>query len=199
MTWLEDSEWEAAWWGNCVNTLREELLQIEYAKRMGLVFTPTDRSPYVIDMGGKVVVDIGGGPCSLLLKCVNVKGIVVDPCRYPHWTVMRYLAAGIEKVLAKAEHVGAVWFIRPIDEVWIYNVLQHVENPQKIIANARAIAPTIRIFEWIDTAVSPGHPHSLSRNDLTDWLDGSGTAELFTLHGACGWCYYGTFGRDVVK
>ena len=189
VSWQEDQEWERNWWGSAVNTLREELLQIEYARRMGLVFTPTDRTPYNIDMGGKSVLDIGGGPCSLLLKCVNLRGVVVDPCEYPEWTVARYDAAGIDSFTVKFEHFDAC----TADESWIYNVLQHTSDPSMCIKNARRLTKTIRIFEFIDAGISPGHPHNLIEAQLNEWLGGKGTVEDFREHGAVGKVYYGVF------
>lgn len=190
MSWAEDSNWERDWWGNCANTTREELLQIAYATRMGLALTPTDRTPYNIDMGGKSVLDIGGGPVSLLLKCVNVEGVVTDPCNYPAWIAQRYRAAGIGYFEFEGEHIAA---LGRFDECWIYNCLQHTTDPALIIKNARAAAKTIRIFEWIDAGIGIGHPHNLTEQRLNEWLGGQGSVEHFREHGADGACYYGAF------
>src|SRR4030042_2483273 len=120
MSWQEATEWERNWWGNCANTLGEEMKQLLYAEKMGLKMFHDGKSPFNIDMKGASVIDIGGGPCSLLLKCHNVRGTVVDPCNYPKWVYLRYDKARIQVVINKAEeyHGGAV------DEIWIYNCLQ---------------------------------------------------------------------------
>ena len=86
------NEWEKQWWGTCQNTYGEEEKQVVCATKMGLRFFHDGKGPYNIDMHGSSVLDIGGGPCSLLLKCVNVKGKVADPLLlgFPHWILERY-------------------------------------------------------------------------------------------------------------
>lgn len=194
--WTEAQKWESSWWGNCVNTFGEEHKQLLYADKMGLVFFHNQKSPFNIDMEGKSVLDIGGGPCSLLLKCVNLKkGAVRDPLSFPKWVKQRYKEAGIDYARATGEDVlssldkGEVF-----DEVWLYNVLQHTQNPQKIIKNARKVGKTIRIFEWINTPINKGHIHTLTQENLDKWLGGEGHVETLKGQNTCfGECYYGVF------
>ena len=127
MSHKEDQEFERKWWGTCQNTYGEETKQLVYARLMGLVTSHDGNSPYSIDVQEKSILDIGGGPSSLLLKCRNLGyGMVVDPCVYPAWVHQRYAEANIAFLqMAGEEFVAEDQF----DEVWIYNVLQHVENP----------------------------------------------------------------------
>lgn len=188
--WEKAQEWEKSWWGNCVNTTGEEKKQLLYARKMGLQFFHNGKSPYNIDMQGKSVLDVGGGPCSLLLKCVNVVGSVYDPLKVPQWVRDRYTAAGIGFYNQKAEMM--VNFNN--DEIWIYNVLQHVENPESVARNAQKAAKLIRLFEWIDTPTNIGHPHSLSEGKLNEWLGGYGKVEQIDGEANCwGRAYYGIF------
>jgi len=69
--WQKAQKWEQEWHKNCVNSLNEEQKQIIYARKMGLVLSPTPKTPFNFDLKGKSILDIGGGPYSLLLKCVN--------------------------------------------------------------------------------------------------------------------------------
>jgi len=188
--WQVAQEWEQKWWANCVNTYGEEQKQLLYASRMGLRAFHDGKSPYNFDLDGVSVLDIGGGPCSLLLKCTNVIGKVVDPLKFPAWVLMRYQIAGIEFERAQGEYIGdAEW-----DEAWLYNVLQHTESPALVIRNARRAAGLIRLFEWIDTPTNGGHPHSLTEIQLNEWLGGQGRVERFTGQHACtGTGYYGIF------
>lgn len=57
----------------------------------------------------------------------------------------------------------------PFDIALLYNVLQHVEDPEKVIANARAISPRgeLHMFEWIDIPPHEGHPHMLTEAMLS--------------------------------
>jgi len=188
--WLKAQRWETNWWGNCISTFGEETKQLLYARKMGLMFHHDGKSPYNIDMQGKRVLDIGGGPCSLLLKCVNVKGKAIDPLCPPLWVLGRYASAGIGYQMTAAENINE----NDWDEVWIYNVLQHVEDPEKVIANAKRAGKLIRIFEWIDTPTNQGHPHSLTEECLNKWLGGEGKVEVLKGENTCsGKCYYGIF------
>jgi hypothetical protein len=192
--WDRAQDWEADWWGNCTNTLGEETKQVLYAQRMGLEWFHDGKSPFNIDMGGKSVLDIGGGPCSILLKCRNVIGTVADPLSVPPWVKARYRIAKVELLQVAAEElkaeIGGVHF----DECWIYNVLQHTQDPRIVIEQAGGLADLIRIFEWIDTPTNVGHPHALSEDMLNELLGGIGKTELLKGQNACyGKCYYGIF------
>lgn len=191
MSWDDANRWEREWWGNCANTYHEEEKQMVYASCMGLQFVRTPSTPYALDLGGRSVIDIGGGPCSLLLKAINGGRLVVlDPCLFPSWVYFRYSAAHIIGVIDKAED-------RPnlgqFDEAWIYNCLQHVEDPAQVIAYARSVAKLVRVFEWVELPVCPGHPHTLEARLLDGWLGGKGRTERLAEHGCFGLAYYGAF------
>lgn len=82
------SEYETDWWGTCANTLQEEQKQLIYAARMGLVAQWGVGHPPVFDLEGRSVIDIGGGPVSLLLKCGNRgRAVVADPAEWPVWVL----------------------------------------------------------------------------------------------------------------
>lgn len=190
--WNHAHEFETSWWGrNGFNTYAEERKQFKYAKRIGLELLQSE--VMFFNLHGKSVLDIGGGVTSLLLKCTN-RGYcaVLDPLPIPNWCKSRYEAAEIDYIEDKAEDLVAT---TTFDEVWIYNVLQHVQNPQKIIENAKKAGKLIRIFEWIDTPPHPGHPVTLKEKKLNDWLGGSGKVEDFSEDLEMGYNrgYYGVF------
>ena len=56
------------------------------------------------------------------------------------------------------------------DEGWIYNCLQHVDDPNKVMAMLLRSADSVRIFEWIDLPVCEGHPHTLRAEQFERWL-----------------------------
>lgn len=176
-TWEANVQsFEAHWWGDCANTYGEETKQIAYAKGMNLDPGPWrggDHWP-IWNMGNAKILDIGGGPSSMLLKSDFGVGVVVDPCPYPGWVAERYKAHGVEYVQQPAEEFlpgeGDEYF----DEAWMYNVLQHTINPEAIVRGMRRVAKRVRIFEWIDTPPHPGHPHTLTVPDLESWVAGTG-------------------------
>jgi 2-polyprenyl-3-methyl-5-hydroxy-6-metoxy-1,4-benzoquinol methylase len=181
--WEEHQDWEAAWWGNCANTMAEEMKQIIYASRMGLEnISDGAHWPYY-NLNGCSVLDIGGGPVSLLLKTHNGgRRVVVDPCVYPDWVRARYDAANIEYIVEAGEYINEERRLVEgprFDEAWIYNVLQHTDDPLRIIRNAQTCAKKVRLFEWIDIPAHPGHPQELKANLLSEWLGGFGTVEDF--------------------
>lgn len=181
--------WEKEWHGTCQNTYGEETKQLLYAEKMGLEFFHDGKSPYNIDMKGASVLDVGGGPVSLLLKCVNVRGHIIDPLDMPFWVCQRYVLANITWDEIVAEELSESGW----DEVWIYNVLQHVENPQKVIENAKKASNLIRIFEWVDMVPTETHPQLLTEEKLNEWLSGEGKIEQLNQSGCFGRAYYGVF------
>ena len=181
-----DYEFEKDYWGNCANTFDEDQKHFVYAK-----FMEIPQTHYSFDVKGKRILDIGGGPSSMLLKCKNLKeGKVCDPIKYPHWTKLRYAEHKIGVKVQRGEDVNEEGW----DEVWIYNCLQHVDSVERIINNAKRAAPVLRIFEWIDIPAHEGHPVELTK-ELLDGiicLPGSGTVTLRE-SGCYGTAYYGVF------
>lgn len=184
---------EDAWWGDVGNTFHEEQKQLVYAARMGLRAIWGGAHPPVFDLGGASVIDIGGGPVSLLLKCVNRDGCaVVDPGRFPSWVAQRYEQCGIMFWNGKGEEMD-VEGMAHFEEAWIYNVLCHVDDPALVIERARGVASTIRIFEWIEQDPYPGHPQRLERKALESWLGAPGFVADLNEDGAVGRAFYGVF------
>lgn len=181
-----DHEFEINYWGSCANTFDEEQKHYVYAHFMQI---PT--LGYSFDAGNKRILDIGGGPVSMLLKCNNlIEGKVCDPIEYPIWTKQRYYNNKISVDVISGEEIDEYGW----DEVWIYNCLQHVDSVEKIIANAKRAAPVLRVFEWINIPPHPGHPQMLTKEylDSVIGIPGSGTVVLAE-RGCYGTAYYGAF------
>lgn len=162
---------------------------------MGLQFEWEGPGPR-IDLKGKSVLDIGGGPVSMLLKTKN-KGTcyVIDPCDYPDWVKRRYLELDIQYDRRGGEDIPYD-SNNHFDEIWIYNCLQHTVDPKKIIKNAKRVGKIIRIFEWIDEPASIGHPHTLTEKNLNKWLGGEGKVTMLNESGCVGKAYSGIFKGD---
>ena len=188
--WNTAQKWEKRWHqGIGANTFNEERKQFVYAKKMGIEVYSSLETPYNIKNYGKIL-DIGGGEASLLLKVINPTGcVVVDPCKYPKWISERYKEYGITLIKEKAEDWDCIGF----DEVWIYNCLQHCEDPEKICKNALKAGKLVRVFEWVENGISPGHLHNLTEKDLNKWLEGEGKVERVDESGCNGLCYFGIF------
>ena len=196
-TWKKAQKWESDWHGNCVNSFNEEKKQLEYAPLMGLKTTPTHKTPNTFDLEGKSILDIGGGAYSLLLKCENFKeATVCDPLmeKYPEWVRQRYDTHNIDHHNLPGEKLLGKDLI--YDEVWIYNVLEHVYNPQKVIENAKKLSKIIRIYEWLDTPPNIGHPQTLKAYELDKWLGGQGKVTNHKRGNAVEKSYSGIFKGD---
>ena len=193
--WRDAQHEEKDWWGDCANTYWEETKQLIYANRMGIDFTWDEQGPYNIDKKGLDILDIGGGPSSLLLKTKGFHhALVADPCEYPEWVAERYKAHGVDYIKTAGEDLNSVALC---DEVWMYNVLQHTKSPEKIIKNAMAALKPggiFRIFEWVNHPTNTAHPHSLSPAELREWIGQKGGAVEFLNENGChGEAFYGAF------
>lgn len=178
--WEDSQKLEASFWGNCANTYGEETKQLLYAEKMGLRIFHDGKSPFAIDGGGLSYLDVGGGPASMLLKFVNVgeRGrLVVDPCRYPKWVYDRYDAAGVAWAILAGEDLQDLPVRDEFDVALVYNVLQHVQDPERVVRNARKMSRRLKMFEWVDLAPHPGHPHCLTQRDLERWAGARGSVE----------------------
>lgn len=111
---------------------------------------------------GRAVLDLGGGPFPLgvvlaiplsRLTVVDPLSTMFQPTDPPH--VVRV-------TLPAEDYTGPM-----ADEVWGYNVLQHVIDPGAVLAKARLHATQrVRWFDWVDTPIASHHPHSIK----ADWL-----------------------------
>lgn len=183
----QDLLFEKNYWNNCCNTFIEERKQFTYGKLMGL-----EQQWFNFMVDNKSILDIGGGPTSMLLKTFGLtKGKVYDPIEYPAWTIARYKCKGIDVAVEYGENVNESGW----DEVWIYNCLQHVTDPAKIIDNAKRAAKVLRIFEWIDIPPHEGHPHMLTKDFLDKCIGQEGNVCELNDNESCCWgrAYYGAF------
>lgn len=190
--WSKHQEFEKNWHGNCLHTLTEELKQVAYAQKMGLTPEWSGGQWPWFNFEGKSVIDIGGGPSSMLLKGYNLSySTVVDPCDYPEWVINRYALGNISFCKLPAEEFE---MSVKYDLALCYNVLQHTIDPEKIINNMREGAKQIRLFEWVDMPPVEGHPHELTADNLRKWLktDG-GERGYINEHGAVGYYFAGVF------
>lgn len=185
-TWEEAHAWEKTWHLHNPLIYYEQMKQEVYLEKMGFDAEYPD-----YDLKRQRILDIGGGDYSVLLRFTNFTGHVTDPLmdEFKSWVRQRYTDHGITFDSNKAEDLSLTGF----DVVLFYNVLQHTQDPEKIVANARKAGKVIRCFEWIEEPVSPGHIHTLHAKDLDTWLDGTGKVDMLNDRGCRGLAYYGIF------
>jgi 2-polyprenyl-3-methyl-5-hydroxy-6-metoxy-1,4-benzoquinol methylase len=110
----------------------------------------------------------------MTLRCLNAgKLVVADPLEWPPSVLRRYQNYGIKFVRIAGEDLSDSGVF---DEVWIYNVLQHVDDPAKVLANAVKHIATdggvFRIFEWINIPADTCHPNVLTPEMILNGLAG---------------------------
>lgn len=185
------SDFERAYWGDCCNTFDEEQKHYVYARLMGI-----PGEGYGFNAWGRSVVDIGGGPVSMLLKTKNLGAAkVIDPILWPRWVYDRYQAHGIRAVQRAGEQeIHETGTSLRWDEAWIYNVLQHTDDPRMVLVNARRAARTVRLFEWVDIPPHEGHPQMLTADLLRVWLGTTGGETAVLSESGChGRAFFGAF------
>jgi hypothetical protein len=147
--WQEAQKGELEFWnGGDRRALASELHAL-YARELSLS---------VVTVAGKSVLDLGAGPFPIgaALALPLHAYVCIDPIDW------NYDPPDTGRVVSRAEEYRGPY----VDECWGYNVLQHVLDPRAVINVAKAHAPLVRWFDWIDTPVESHHPHSIS----ADWL-----------------------------
>jgi len=160
-TWDLAQRYEHEWWGTeAYKRWDEEVAkQDTYARLMGL---PPD-----LNMGSKTILDVGCGPVSMLLRATHGGSVGVDPLLMSDETKAKFAAADVVLHQGKAEDFEPS---KRFDEGWIYNCLQHVDDPNRVMSMLLRSSDTVRIFEWIDMPVCEGHPHMLKVEQFERWL-----------------------------
>lgn len=148
--WNKAQIFEKNWWMNYTQYHTEE---IEKGDIVGRLLFADKGAPT------KTVIDIGSGPFSLLHRVPVKEGTALDPIYYDQYE-QSYADKGIKRLVKCGEDLNPA--DGTFDEAWIYNCLQHVKNPFKILENAISVSSTVRIFEWTHIKPYEGHLHELT-------------------------------------
>lgn len=159
--WTKASMFENMWWTSKENEKwdKEKEKQKFYARYMDI---------HGQDFSNKTILDIGGGPISMLFDYSFKEATVIDPLIISEKIKNKYKNSRIEFLNFKAENMD---LDKKYDECWIYNCLSHVESPGKILNNVMSCCDVIRLFEWIKTGGDIGHPHVLTEEWFENFID----------------------------
>jgi glycosyltransferase involved in cell wall biosynthesis/SAM-dependent methyltransferase len=159
--WETAQQHERDWWGTEPHLRWQEEIEKQqtYARLMGL--------PHDLNMGNKTILDVGCGPVSMLLRATHGGAAGVDPLLMSEETKAKYAHANIALYHGKAEDFEPP---QHFDEAWMYNCLQHVDDPDKVMAMLLQSADAVRIFEWIEMPNDSMHPHSLRIDQFERWI-----------------------------
>jgi hypothetical protein len=143
------------------------------------------------DCNGKSIIEIGCADFPALRYCTNYSGLIVEPLPSEYlqqWCMENYVLLMAMKFEELADN-----FMDKC-EIWMFNVLQHVQDPEKFIAKAK-LADTIRYFEPIDTEITDYHPHSFTKEDFERWFPNGNRFYNETTHKNFhdGPCCYGVY------
>jgi hypothetical protein len=143
-----------------------------------------------LNLNNKTILEIGPARVSSLLYCNNYgPSFIVEPTKYDD-TEHLYIDKEITFIRDLYENCES-----PIvDEIWLFNVLQHIQDPDLFIDKCKKSAKTIKFFEPINTPIETHHPHSFTFDDYVKYFGDSvklykGSTEKF--HTAD--CVYGIY------
>ena len=119
------------------------------------------------DCGGKKIMEIGCGFWPALIYCENYSAIIVEPLlKIEGHNSLHLLKEGGRVFARPVEEID----LPKTDEIWLFNVMQHIIDPELFVSKCKASASIIRFFEPIDYPVSDIHPHTYSLNDFKNWF-----------------------------
>lgn len=189
--WIDAQHWERNWWMTNRNCHKGEIEKNEYVAKMMFLHDGCPEAK---------VLDIGCGPLSLLLRIPVKEGVALDPIDYGDLEES-YKLKGIKRLIKRGEDLNLE--DGNFDEVWIYNCLQHVENPQLILENAIKVGTKVRIFEWINIKPYKGHLHELKSTLLMEpfknarWKTLMSTTGTLNNNGLHGDYFMGIFSKNT--
>lgn len=114
------------------------------------------------DLRGKNIVEIGPADFPGLAYCSNLGAncLIIEPMPSDH---LKMFELRISNEMAE----DAVY---EADEVWLFNVLQHVIDPYKIVERAKEQSKVIRFFEPINYGINECHPWNLTMQMFKGWF-----------------------------
>jgi hypothetical protein len=169
--WQEAQAAERAWWSPTPARAAQIAAGHAWLRELLAILPVALDGVSVTDLGGGAVPIVGHPDLPL------VRRIVVDPLVVPGWPAP---TVPLERVVAAAEdYHGDV-----TDEVWGYNVLQHVRDPGAVLSTARThAAERVRWFEYVGTPIHTIHPHTITARWLLDDFAAAGWTKIRCAYG----------------
>ena len=103
-----------------------------------------------LDLNNKTILEIGPARVSALLYCNNYgPSFIVEPTKYDD-TEHLYINKDITFIRDLYEDCES-----PIvDEIWLFNVLQHIQNPDLFIDKCKKSAKIIKFFDSLKYSIN---------------------------------------------
>ena len=115
------------------------------------------------DLQNKRIMEIGPAMIPCLHYCTNMgQSYILEPCSYSE-TKALIANKPIEHIALAAEDCT----FPKVDEIWLFNVLQHTIDPDLIIEKSKEAAKVVKFFEPIDLGTDPLHLHAFKYEYFT--------------------------------
>lgn len=115
----------------------------------------------------KYILEIGPADFPALMFCENFRGAIIEPMPSPFLSEI-CSRCNIALITRQVE----IFHLPKSDEIWLFNIMQHVQNPDEFVNKCKESAETIRFFEPIDQPTCEYHPHTFSKDDYVKWYGG---------------------------
>lgn len=154
------------------------------------------------DLNKKYVIEIGCADVPALMFCTNYNhSIIIEPMPS---SVLRELIDDLpiclyDKPVEDLILTGVSEGNRA-DELWLFNVLQHVIDIEAFVDKCKSWSKVIRFFEPVDQPISDCHPHAPTQADFKRWFGDSaklyeGNPKAVNFHTAV--CCFGVWRSDI--
>lgn len=116
---------------------------------------------------GLSVTEVGPADHPALMYCSNYsQSCIIEPM--PSNKLSAFCASN--KILLFKQPVELIEEMPPTNEYWLFNVMQHIIDPDVFIDKIKRSANRIRFFEPINYPTSTHHPHEYTHQDFTNWF-----------------------------
>lgn len=140
------------------------------------------------EQNGRYIVEVGCGAYPAVSFCRNAVAVAIEPLSFPSRPPIgvRWIQSALEDIPLRD--------LPQANEVWLFNCLQHVRDPELVIERSKEMAPTIRFFEPVEYPTCVYHPHTFTQSDFERWFGDSVKRYTDRLPGFFdGDCCYGTW------
>lgn len=149
-----------------------------------------------LNQDAKTILEIGCADFPALHFCYNYKqGYIIEPM--PSEKLKNFIK---DKPILLMEDCAENLLLPSVQEIWLFNVLQHVKDPDKIITKCKGATKTIRFFEPINYPPDEAHLHEFTleyfKEQFGDCVKyyGGWKEEIKGFHNSE--CAYGTWIRE---
>lgn len=118
------------------------------------------------NLHGLSVTEIGPADYPALRYCENyTHSVIIEPM--PSKELEVFCDGKISLITEPLELINT---LPATTEVWLFNVMQHIIDPDIFISKCKEIGKRIRFFEPINYPTSVHHPHQFTVDDFRKWF-----------------------------